>query len=129
MLGANVVVQTPIRKRSGSLRLTSRRSSAEAAAPRAAPAAGRTVDGTALDSGKWEVDQTLSVSFVGSLRYVQAALEEFIGRTQADELILVAQVHDHAARLRSYELAATCANRLNAHELTSQTLHGNVVRA
>ena len=36
---------------------------------------------------------------------MQAAFEEFIGRTQADELILVAQVYDHAARLRSYELA------------------------
>ena len=56
---------------------------------------------------RWEIDQTLSVSLVGSLRYVQAALEEFIGRTQADELILVAQVYDHTARLRSYELAAT----------------------
>ena len=30
-----------------------------------------------------------------------------MGRTQADELILVAQVYDHTARLRSYELAAT----------------------
>ena len=53
----------------------------------------------------------LSVSVVGSLRYVQAALEEFIGRTQADELILVAQMYDHAARLRSYELAATLRSR------------------
>lgn len=55
---------------------------------------------------KWEVEQTLSVSMVGSRRSVQRALEEFIGQTQADELILVAQVYDHAARLRSYELAA-----------------------
>ena len=67
---------------------------------------------------KWEVDQTLSVSFVGSLRSVQASLEEFIGRTQADELILVAQVYDHTARLRSYELAATL-----------RTLHRNVIQA
>ena len=56
---------------------------------------------------KSEIDQTLSGSIVGSLGYAQAALEEFIGRTQADEVILVAQVYDHAARLRSYELAAT----------------------
>jgi luciferase family oxidoreductase group 1 len=55
---------------------------------------------------KWEIDQTLSVSVVGSVRYAQQALEEFIGRTQADELILVTQVHEHAARLRSYELVA-----------------------
>ncbi len=61
---------------------------------------------------RWEIDQTLSVSMVGSLRYVQAALEEFIGRTQADELILVAQVYDHTARLRSYELAATLQGQI-----------------
>jgi len=41
-----------------------------------------------------------------------AALEEFIGRTHADELILVAQVYDHAARLRSYELAATLREQI-----------------
>jgi len=56
---------------------------------------------------RWELDQTLSVSVVGSARYAQAAMEEFIGRTKANELILVTQVYDHAARLRSYELAAT----------------------
>ena len=56
---------------------------------------------------RWEIDQTLSVATVGSVRHVQTALEEFIGRTQADELILVAQIYDHATRLRSYQLAAT----------------------
>jgi luciferase family oxidoreductase group 1 len=61
---------------------------------------------------KWEIDQTLSVSIVGSLSRAQVALEEFIGRTQADELILVAQVYDHAARLRSYELAATLREQI-----------------
>ena len=68
---------------------------------------------------RWEIDQTLAVSAVGSLQSVQAALDEFIGRTNADELILVSQVYDHAARLRSYERAATL----------SQPLHGNVARA
>jgi luciferase family oxidoreductase group 1 len=61
---------------------------------------------------RWEIEQTLSVSTVGSLRYVRAALEEFIGRTRANELILVAQVYDHAARLRSYELAATLRHHI-----------------
>jgi luciferase family oxidoreductase group 1 len=61
---------------------------------------------------RWNIDQTLSVSFVGSLRYVQRKLEEFVGRTQTDELILVSQVHDHQARLRSYELAATLREQI-----------------
>src|SRR5687767_7186451 len=46
---------------------------------------------------RWELDQTLSVSFAGSRRRVQAALEEFISATQADELIIVTSIHDHAA--------------------------------
>ena len=61
---------------------------------------------------RWEVEQTLSVSIVGSPRHVQAALEEFTGHTQADELILVAQIYDHGARLRSYELAATLRQQI-----------------
>jgi luciferase family oxidoreductase group 1 len=61
---------------------------------------------------RWEIDQTLSVSIVGSLQHVRAGLEDFIGRTQANELILVAQVYDHTARLRSYELAATLQEQL-----------------
>ena len=61
---------------------------------------------------RWEVDQTLSVAAVGSLRTVQSALEELIARTQADELILVAQIHDHAARLRSYEFAAALRDQI-----------------
>ena len=61
---------------------------------------------------RWEIDQTLSTSIVGSASHVQAALEEFIGRTQANELILVAQIHDHQARLRSYELAATLREQI-----------------
>ena len=30
----------------------------------------------------------------------------FIERTRADELMITAQIFDHAARLRSYEIAA-----------------------
>jgi len=56
---------------------------------------------------RWEIDETLSVSAVGSTHRVQVGLEELIGRTGADELILVSQIYDHAARLRSYELAAS----------------------
>jgi luciferase family oxidoreductase group 1 len=60
-----------------------------------------------------DVDQTLSVSIVGSASDVGTALEEFIRRTSADELILVAQIHDHAARLRSYELTARVRDQIH----------------
>ena len=61
---------------------------------------------------RWEIDQTLSVSAVGSPRSVEAAVQDFIARTNADELILVTQVYDHDARLRSYELAAALREQI-----------------
>jgi len=45
-------------------------------------------------------------SFVGSLDNVRTQLEAFAEETAADELIVAAAIHDHAARLRSYELLA-----------------------
>ncbi len=61
---------------------------------------------------RWELDQMLSVAAVGSIGRVRAALDEFVGRTYADELILVSQIYDHAARLRSYELSASIREQI-----------------
>ena len=61
---------------------------------------------------RWEIDQTLAVSIVGSPDHAQSALEGFIGRTHADELIFATQVYDHAARLRSYELASSLRQQI-----------------
>jgi alkanesulfonate monooxygenase SsuD/methylene tetrahydromethanopterin reductase-like flavin-dependent oxidoreductase (luciferase family) len=52
------------------------------------------------------VSQMLSRSFVGSPETVRSGLERFVAETAADELIVASAVHDHAARLRSYELLA-----------------------
>jgi len=57
---------------------------------------------------------TLSCSAVGSPETVRALLQDFIARTEADELMLVAQIHDHAARVHSCELAADAMRRLGA---------------
>src|SRR5437763_10455861 len=43
-------------------------------------------------------------SFVGSPETVRAGLERFEAETEADEIIVAAAIHDHAARIRSYEL-------------------------
>ncbi|MDP2321158.1 MAG: LLM class flavin-dependent oxidoreductase [Acidobacteriota bacterium] len=51
------------------------------------------------------VDQGTRVSFVGSPETVHAQMAEFVERTKADELIIVSHIYDHAARLRSYEIA------------------------
>ena len=46
------------------------------------------------------------VSFVGAAATVAAEMREFIARTGANEVIVAAHIYDHAARLRSYEIAA-----------------------
>ena len=55
--------------------------------------------------------QRTRVSFVGSAATVHAQLDEFIARTGADEVIVTSHIHDHAARLRSYEVAAAWMSR------------------
>jgi luciferase family oxidoreductase group 1 len=52
------------------------------------------------------LDDVLSCSAIGAPAVVHAALRAFIGRTGADELMITSQIHDHAARLRSYEITA-----------------------
>jgi luciferase family oxidoreductase group 1 len=53
------------------------------------------------------LDGIFACAAVGSPDTVRARLETLRARTDADELILTAQIYDHAARLRSFELAAT----------------------
>jgi luciferase family oxidoreductase group 1 len=48
----------------------------------------------------------LTCSAVGSRETVRNALVAFIERTRPDELMITAQIFDHSARLRSYEIAA-----------------------
>ena len=55
------------------------------------------------------LDEVLSCSAIGSPETVRRALRAFIERTGADELMITSQIHDHAARLRSYELIASVA--------------------
>lgn len=54
------------------------------------------------------LDEVLSCSAIGSPASVAAAIEEFVDRTGADELMITSQIHDHKARLRSYEILASC---------------------
>ena len=50
--------------------------------------------------------EMLACSFVGAPDNLRRGLEAFVAQTGADELMIASQIHDHAARLRSYELAA-----------------------
>jgi luciferase family oxidoreductase group 1 len=52
------------------------------------------------------LEHALSCSAIGSPQTVRDALDSFIAYTGADELMITTQIFDHAARLRSYEIAA-----------------------
>ncbi|MFZ2098999.1 MAG: LLM class flavin-dependent oxidoreductase [Oricola sp.] len=58
------------------------------------------------------VDEALSVTAVGSPDTVRTQLAAFIERYAPDELILTGQIHDHAARLSSFRIAAEMAASL-----------------
>ncbi|MES2245344.1 MAG: LLM class flavin-dependent oxidoreductase [Pseudomonadota bacterium] len=52
------------------------------------------------------LEQTLSCSAIGAPTTVRHALEAFVARTGADELMITSQIFDHKARLRSYEITS-----------------------
>ncbi len=52
------------------------------------------------------IEEVLSCSAIGGPETVRRQLEAFVARTGADELMITAQIHDHRARLRSFELVA-----------------------
>lgn len=50
------------------------------------------------------LEHVLACSAIGSLDTVRARVGEFVARTKPDELMITSQIHDPAARLRSYAL-------------------------
>jgi len=50
------------------------------------------------------IDQALSRAIVGSPQTVARGLYDFIRETQVDELMITANIYDHSARLRSFEM-------------------------
>ncbi|WP_345796984.1 LLM class flavin-dependent oxidoreductase [Castellaniella sp. MT123] len=53
------------------------------------------------------LDHILSCAAIGARDTVAAQIQAFVERTGADELMLTCNMHDHAARLRSYEIVAS----------------------
>ena len=58
---------------------------------------------------KAQAMRMLARSIVGSLETVRAGIAALVEETQADELIIVSDIYDHAERLRSFELIAEAA--------------------
>ncbi len=62
------------------------------------------------------IQHSLAISAIGSPQTVEGQLRVIIEETQPDELILTGHFFDHAARLRSFEIAAQIRDRLNKTE-------------
>jgi luciferase family oxidoreductase group 1 len=74
--------------------------------PREIPPPVESMDGLWTPAERAHVERMARVSAVGSAETVRRVLREIVEATAADELILAAQIFDHGARLRSYEIAA-----------------------
>lgn len=64
------------------------------------------IEGYWSEQEKARVTSMLHRSFVGSADTVGQKLRDFVDETGADELIVATAIHDHAARLMSYEILA-----------------------
>jgi luciferase family oxidoreductase group 1 len=70
--------------------------------------------------GRWTsfeqagVEHAMAYAAIGSPDTVAARLTALIAATSADELILTAQVFDHIARLRTFEIVAEVRDRMTA---------------
>ena len=78
---------------------------------------------------KAQATRMLARSIVGSRDTVSAGIEALVAETAADELIVVPDVYDHAARLRSFELIAQVADAGHSHHSAPAGTQGPVTRA
>ena len=51
--------------------------------------------------GQLPLDEVTSVAMMGRRHTVRDGLQNFIAATHPDELMILSQIYDHAARLRS----------------------------
>ncbi|HVR81742.1 MAG TPA: LLM class flavin-dependent oxidoreductase [Luteimonas sp.] len=64
------------------------------------------IDAFCTPQEKASVDRALACAVIGAPDTVRRGLADFIARHRPDELLLTANIFDHAARLRSFALAA-----------------------
>lgn len=71
-----------------------------------------TLDNYWSPAEKAGVEHALQYAVVGSPATVKSKLKAFVEMTGADEIMLAAQIYDHAARKRSYEIAAEACSEI-----------------
>jgi alkanesulfonate monooxygenase SsuD/methylene tetrahydromethanopterin reductase-like flavin-dependent oxidoreductase (luciferase family) len=74
--------------------------------PSGLPAPVDSMDGKWTPAEKAMVDHAFREAVVGSPQSVKEGITAFLERTRVDELMVTAAIHDHAARVHSFELLA-----------------------
>ncbi|NNB97125.1 LLM class flavin-dependent oxidoreductase [Corallococcus exiguus] len=72
------------------------------------------MDGQLNEMELAEIEHMLACTVVGSPDSVRDGLQSLLEQTGADELMVTAQIFDHAARLRSYEIVSRVREQLTA---------------
>ncbi len=67
------------------------------------------------------IRRSLACTVVGDPDMVRAGMQRFVDDLRPDELMLTGQIHDHAARLRSFEIAADAARAVSAQGADAAT--------
>ena len=70
------------------------------------PAPVGSIDELCTPAERAAIDQRTRYAAVGSPETINRRFREFLTQTNADEMIVTGQIYDHAARLRSFEIAA-----------------------
>jgi luciferase family oxidoreductase group 1 len=70
------------------------------------PPPSREYDKEVVPFGQIPLEEVTSIAMIGSPSTVKQGLDRFIAMTQADELMILTQIYDHALRVRSLELTA-----------------------
>jgi luciferase family oxidoreductase group 1 len=71
------------------------------------------IDAVIGESMRRNVEPMLKVSATGAPDTVRAQLSDLIDTYKPDEMILTGQIHDHAARVKSFEIAAAALKGLD----------------
>ena len=70
--------------------------------------------------GRWSameqagIDRSLAEALVGSRDTVRRGLDAFLAKTEADEIMITAQIYDHQARLRSFEIVSEIRDQMGS---------------
>ena len=80
--------------------------------PAAMPPPVDSMDGRWTEAEKISLEGNLGRTAVGSPETVGRAISAFMAETRADEIIMISQIYDQAARIHSYEVVADVRARL-----------------